>query len=129
MGKDAVTLQRQSSWKLRLLGGLPSSHLRGLHDAVGKHAGLMNHVDRFDLTVRRRVLRSLQLNLPFSKKPENCIRLINSSPHSFNYTEDLIITSNGKYLRTFAKKFNLKKSSFIIELPRIEIINNTTTRC
>jgi IS1 family transposase len=41
------------------------------HAAVGKHTGLTNHIERFNLTVRQRVSRLVRSSLSFSKKFEN----------------------------------------------------------
>ncbi len=46
------------------------------HCAVGKESGKTNHIERFNLTLKQRVLRLLRKTLSFSKKIENHIRAI-----------------------------------------------------
>jgi len=54
------------------------------HDAVGKHTGLTNHIERFNLTMRQRVSRLVRLSLSFSKKLENHIGAIWYFIHYYN---------------------------------------------
>jgi IS1 family transposase len=44
--------------------------------AVGKHTGLTNHIDRFNLPMRQRVSRRVRSLLSFSKNSQNHIAAI-----------------------------------------------------
>jgi insertion element IS1 protein InsB len=54
------------------------------HKAVGKRSGRTNYIERFNCTLRQRVLRLVRSTLSFSKKLENHIGAIWTFVHHHN---------------------------------------------
>jgi insertion element IS1 protein InsB len=89
VGKHAISLQRQSSHCYTDCWGAYQAVISSdQHDTVGKHTGLMNHIERFNLTMIQRVSKLVRRSLSFSKKFENHIGAI----WYFIYHHNLLIT-------------------------------------
>ena len=54
------------------------------HDAVGKESGQINHVERYNGTLRQRISRRVRKALSFSKKLENQMGAIWHFVHHYN---------------------------------------------
>jgi IS1 family transposase len=61
-------------------GVIPSKR----HKAVGKETGKINHIERFNNTMRQRISRLVRATLSFSKKLENHLGAIWYFIHHYN---------------------------------------------
>jgi IS1 family transposase len=61
------------------------------HCAVGKHTGLTNHIERFNLTVRQRVSRLVRSSLSFSKNIDNHIAAIKFFLFHYNLSKSALL--------------------------------------
>jgi insertion element IS1 protein InsB len=61
------------------------------HAAVGKHTGLTNHIERFNLTMRQRVSRLVRSSLSFSKNIENHIAAIKFFLFHYNLSKAALL--------------------------------------
>jgi insertion element IS1 protein InsB len=61
------------------------------HQAITKHAGKTNHIERFNNTLRQRVSRLVHSTLAFSKKVENHIGAIRYFISHYNLTRAALL--------------------------------------
>ena len=61
------------------------------HSAVGKHTGLTNHIERFNLTMRQRVSRLVRSSLSFSKNIQNHIAAIKFFLFHYNLSKAALL--------------------------------------